>query len=111
VKAIKNFKSLVDAGDADQAENEAVNIEDRFASYKGVLASKCAQVPAEAKAKSDESQAVLLKGVGAYLTVGRSCLNSPSDAASNKFGQVSQLLDKHIKRLTEILIKKNYNAP
>jgi hypothetical protein len=72
--------AYVDAGDADQAENEAVNIEvsialasvlsvmtetsqEKFASYKSSLASKCAQVPPDAKPKSDESHAVLLKGV------------------------------------------------
>lgn len=63
-----------------------------------------------------------MKGVSAYLTVGRAalyvararlltllltvyvymCRNNPNEATQNKLNQVSQLLDKHFKRLTEM---------
>mmetsp|Transcript_2326 Transcript_2326/g.3856 ORF Transcript_2326/g.3856 Transcript_2326/m.3856 type:complete len:333 (+) Transcript_2326:74-1072(+) len=112
VKAIKTYKVTCESGNGAGAAQEAQSIKSLYENYKYLLTEKINTLPAHAPlAKAKESEQVLAKGVNAYCTVGNAVANNPAnDTARNKFVQVSSLLDKHFRRLIDIICKGNYNV-
>jgi hypothetical protein len=110
VKAVKQFKTACESGDADAANSESAQIQSLWTTYKPVLERNVAAVPAQAIGKVQESQQVLAKGLGALANVGKAVANDPSNQqAVAKLTQVSDLIDKHFKRIVAICIKKQYD--
>lgn len=110
VKALKQFKTTCENGDVSGCSSESAAIMSIWSSYKGQLERQVATVPSQAIGKAQESQQVLSKGLGALANVGKVAAENPNnDAAVSKLGQVSDLLDKHLKRIVAIVIKKQYD--
>lgn len=110
VKALKQFKTTCENGDVDGCERESADINSIWSTYQAQLARNVATVPPQAIGKAQESQQVLGKGLSALANVGKAAASNPSNSAAvSKLGQVSDLLDKHLKRIVAIVIKKQYD--
>jgi hypothetical protein len=110
VKALKQFKTTCENGDVAGCDSESAAIMSIWSAYQGQLARNVATVPPQAIGKAQESQQVLGKGLGALANVGKAAASNPNNSAAvSKLGQVSDLLDKHLKRIVAIVIKKQYD--
>jgi ankyrin repeat protein len=107
VKAVKQFKITCENGDAAGADAESAAMQQLCVAYKPMLERNIAATPPQAIARVQESQQVLAKGLGALSNVGKAVANDPSNQqAVAKLAQVSELVDKHFKRIVAICIKK-----
>jgi hypothetical protein len=110
VKAVKQFKITCENGDTAGADAESAAMQQLCVAYKPMLERNIAATPPQVIARVQESQQVLAKGLGALSNVGKAVASDPSNQqAVAKLAQVSELVDKHFKRIVAICIKKQFD--